>query len=329
MSMIAEQDKNTDTAPDNTETGKGLRKHKRRATLMERARAHPDPLVRRNVAHWRGRVDPAYLDDAYERTPEGRKAAPMPENIDTTYRATTTDAELAPMVDAQLIATPGTGAARIEVAGRFTHRTRIEAAPAMGLEEILALEPFRVYRALAVLLEEDYIHSPYLQLADHALGEHERTDSAAARLTAADEEFPAEQMSLDYKSLAERLMEASVLADEQDDPETEPAPAERPDTSPELIYTPTSQDYDQDGRLNLPALDSADTDAWWEVHLQGRSTAYVALADELVNMWADELVDMWADEPWDADLTLDEADLLADPHDFTDHILNTNQKENA
>ena len=55
------------------------------------------------------------------------------------------------------------------------------------------------------------------------------------------------------------------------------------------------------------SLEASDIDSWWQAHLQGRTHAYVALADELV--------DMWAAEPWvEADLTLEQADRLPHPH---------------
>lgn len=313
MTIIADQANTADATPK-------LRKHRRRQQILDQARNHPDPVVRRNVALRRGRVSVNYLDNTQELTVDGDQAAPIADDADPNYRTPTTDAELARSVDAQLIAASGTGAARIEAAGRFSYRTRPQGAPAIGLDQVLELAPHRAYKALAALLDEQDIHSPYLQLADRVLDEHERTDRAAAALTAADRDFPAEQMSTTYLSPAQKIMQnldSNHDDDHDDDHDSDVdqdsdsaragAHSPHPDTSPELAYTPAPQDYDERGQLTLNALEASDIDSWWQAHLQGRTHAYVALADELV--------DMWAAEPWvEADLTLEQADRLPHPH---------------
>jgi len=291
-----------------------LRKHTKRARILEAARNHPDPLVRYNVAVRRGRVSASYLADAYECTVDGDAAPAMDPAADPTYRTPTTSAELAADADRQLIAATGTGAATISAAARFALRRPAPGAPAMGLADLMALEPHRAYRALADLLDEDYIHSPYTQLADRLLNEEERTDEAARAVMAADEDFPAEQMSLAYRSPAEKIMD--TLASGESEPEPVQDVYERPDLTPELVYTPAEQDYDETGRLTVQALQEGDTDAWWEADTQGRRNDFVALAAEIV--------DLWADEPWlEADITLQEADQYADPSADEDVLIGT------
>lgn len=283
-------------------------KQSKHARIADAARNHPDPLVRHNIAARRGRVSVSYLKDPYRYTVDGGNSPADGSD----YRTPTTDAELAEAADRQLIASAGTGAARIADAARFALRHTPATAPTMGLAELMALEPFRVYRALAQLLDEDYIHSPYTQLADRLLSEDERTDAAARAAMEADEAFPAEQMSLTYRSTAEKIMEA--LSDDQDEPAQDGY--DRPDLTPELVYTPAESDYDEQGRLTVDALEEGDTDAWWDAEITGRRNTFVALAAEMV--------DMWADEPWlEPDTTLAEADLHAHPRDPINETITT------
>lgn len=276
-------------------------------------------------------VSVKYYKNPVKYRPDGTEAPAIPEDRDPHYGRDTTADEIAASVDAQLIGANGTGMASLANAARFTRRRRAAGAPKMSLSQVMDLKPFRVYRALAELMDEDQIHSPYTQLLDLVLTAKDRTQAAATRAAAADAAFPAEQMSLEYTSKAEQILTA--LADDVEgetayrrsrttggfgpvaipdmvyvlsEGET-PAPAPADPIEPIDPTTTIDTDEDDEGDDILAGInedddspiDSAldwalpedDLDAWREIH--DREDHYRFMATTADPTWLDDVDDVW------------------------------------
>lgn len=263
----------------------------------------------------RTEVSENYLRNPREYRPDGTKADPIPEDRDPDYGRPTTAEDIARSVDAQLIGANGTGAATIAQAARFTRRRRAAGAPKMTISQVMDLKPFRVYRALAELMDEGQIHSPYTQLLDLVLTAKDRTDAAATRAAAADAAFPAEQMSLEYRSKAEEIIEhldrtraplpedaeARVLPEvlyvaAADETPADHTPATPADPTPEDEPTEALDDPEADAVIDSALFWSeaaTDLGAWEELHIQGRAERFMATTDVFRDV--DTMGDMWAE----------------------------------
>lgn len=251
-----------------------------------------------------------YWNDPVNRRIDGSPAPEMDPELDPAYGEPTTAEEIARSVDNQLIGADGTGLAPLAHAARFTRKRRAAGVARMTLAQVMSLQPFRVFRALAEIIDADQIHSPYVQLLDLVLTARDRTEQALAAAQAADAAFPAEQMSLDYVSRAEQILA-----------ELDPAPvSSAPDMAPELIYRPEDTDTatDVEGAASiedaetlaaldaeadtevaealaalddlneLPGLPVDDRDSWVEIRDLERAHLYVA-TDPLGQYYGPEL----------------------------------------
>lgn len=298
-------------------------------TIMspEATKANPAPradfsgigLLERNTRAYltntnRHEASPEYYKNPRKYRPDGTKADAIPDNCDPTYGETTTAEELAKSVDAQLLGANGTGAATIAQAPRFTRRRRAAGAPKMTISQVMDLKPFRVYRALAELMDEGQIHSPYTQLLDLVLTAKDRTDTVAARAAAADAAFPTEQMSLEYRSKAEEIIEhldralvrlpeerEAILPDvlyvaAADETPADHTPATPADPTPEGDLVESLDDPEVDAIVDSALFWSApatDLGTWKELHLQDRAGRYMATTDVYRDI--DDVDDLWGE----------------------------------
>lgn len=227
-----------------------------------------------------------YWNDPLNRRIDGSHAPEPDPELDPAYGEPTTAEEIARSVDNQLIGADGTGLAPLAHAARFTRKRRAAGVARMTLAQVMSLQPFRVVRALAEIIDADQIHSPYVQLLDLVLTARDRTEQALAAAQAADAAFPAEQMSLDYVSRAEQILA-----------QLDPAPvSSAPDASPELIYHPEDADTatdaeDGEDTDTLAALD-AEIDAALDAEADAEVAQALADLDELPGLPVDDR-DSW------------------------------------